>query len=123
MNNLQLEKISNDIIANSLPKNLYGNPLLVLMLISIIVNCIRVIQECSKNNNNNTTQELKTNIRSLCSKKSWFTKMRLKKIMRKEMTKDEYRQYSNLLVNAILDKGEHVTDEETSVLLEAINNV
>ena len=121
MNNVQLEKISNDIIANSLPKNLYGNPLLILMLISIIVNSVRVIQECSKKDN--TTQELNTNIKSLCSKKSWLTKMRLKKIMRKEMTKDEYKQYANLLVSAILNKGENITEEETSVLLEAINNV
>lgn len=49
--------------------------------------------------------------------------MRLKKIMRKEMTKDEYKQYANLLVSAILNKGENITEEETSVLLEAINNV
>jgi hypothetical protein len=119
MNN-KLTDLSNDIISQSFPKDMYGNPLIILMVISIIVNAIRVIQECNKNDEKNI-QNITENVQVLCSKKSWFTKMRLKKIMRKTMSREDYKQYGNSLVNAILNKGETITEDNITVLLEASN--
>jgi hypothetical protein len=117
--NDQLKDLSNEIIAESLPKDMYGNPLIILMVIGIIVNAIRVIQECNKNNKD--LKNITDQVQNLCNKKGWFTKMRLKKIMRQTMNKDEYKQYAHSLVNGILIKGETITEDNISVLLEASN--
>lgn len=120
MINDKLKNISNEIIASSLPTNMYGNPLIILMIIGILVNAIRVIQECNKTDSKNVEETTKL-VRSLCNRRGWFTKMRLKKIMRQNMNKEDYKQYSNNLSNAILTKGESIKDEDILILLEAAN--
>lgn len=119
MNNEDLKQISEEIINNSLPKDLYGNPLIILMIIGILLNAIRVLQECNRNKTGDKIETYYNHIKHLCAKKSWFTKMRLKKIIRKEMNPDDYKLYNNMLVESILNKGETISHKEVNILLEA----
>jgi hypothetical protein len=105
----------------------FGSVVAILMIISIILTLVRVLQECNKNKLvENYTQEDKTNLygsemRSYAMKRGWFTKMRIKKLIRKNMSKEQYEKYGLSLLNAILDKGESVKDDEVITLMEAAN--
>lgn len=121
MNDEKIKNITEEIISQSLPKNLYGNPLIILMVIGIILNGIRVLQECNKNRTGDKITTYQKHINGLCAKRGWYTKMRLKKIMRKEMNPEEYKTYANILVESILDKGEKISYKEVATLLEAAN--
>lgn len=110
--------------ANIAENDNYGNPIAILMVISIMLTCIRIIQECSKNKQNNFTKQdiindYHSQITSLGKSKNWFTKMRIKRLIRKEMNAQEYKQYGNSLANAILDYGANLKEEETIILMEA----
>jgi hypothetical protein len=130
MNNNQkeLEKIAIKVLKDSglYEEGNFGNPIAILMVISIILTCVRVIQECNKNKVS-TYSDLdklsfyKDNINSLSIRRNWFTKMRIKKIIRQNMNPADYKAYANKLLGGILQYGEKLTDEETSTLMEASN--
>lgn len=127
--NKKLTNIAEDIRkkSNIPPDENFGSIIAVLMIISIILTLVRVLQECNKNKlQQNYSQEEKTNlygseIRSYSLKRGWFTKMRIKKIMRNQMSKEQYSKYSLSLLNAILTQGETVTDDDVITLMEAAN--
>ena len=92
----------------------------------IILNSIRVIQECNSSKLNKMSDEekhsfLKDQIKTLSSKRGWFTKMRIRKVMRRELKKETYKQYGANIVDSILNSGENITDDELSSILEALN--
>jgi hypothetical protein len=103
----------------------YGSVIAILMVVSIILTSIRILQECKKNRKFSSKTEkyqtYKQEIKEVSRTRSWFTKLRLKKIIRKELGKDEYKQYSNELLYAILNIGDTLTDEEAITLVEAAN--
>ena len=104
-----------------LPQEKFGSVLMILMMISIIVNGIRVIQECNKNKKEDKVLLYKQHIREVCSYRGWFARMKLRKLIRQELKLDDYKLYARSLTKAIFDKGERITDEEVLTLLEAIN--
>lgn len=114
---------------SSLPKNdKYSfDPLTILMIISIILTCIRILQECNKNKlaKDCTAQEKYSlygeQIKEYSLRRGWFTKMRIKKILRREMKPDDYNKYSLSIVNSLLDNGEALTDDEIQALLDTAN--
>jgi hypothetical protein len=99
----------------------------ILMIISIILTCIRILQECNKNKlSASSTESDKYNLygeqlKTFSTKRGWFTKMRIKKILRREMTKEDYEKYSFAILSALLDTGEVLTDDEVITLVEAAN--
>lgn len=99
----------------------------VLMIISIVLTCVRILQECNKSklNAQSTSQEKYSvygeQIKTFSSRRGWFTKMRIKKILRREMNKEDYNKYSLAILNALLETGEILTDEEVITLVEAAN--
>jgi hypothetical protein len=104
----------------------FGSVIAILMVISIILTVIRVLQECNKNK----TQDMTTNdkvsvyaqeIRSFSKKRGWFTRMRIKKIIRRELTPEEFNKYGIKLTESMLDIGEYITDDEAYTLVEAAN--
>lgn len=130
-NQKQLENLATKVI-NKIPSRSndnFGFVVTVLMVISIILTLVRVIQECDKQTCQNFSKAEKYQFfsektKSLSVKRTWFTKMTLKKIIRREINnKDNYRQYGYDLMNAILDTGEHLTEEEIKTLVETMNNV
>jgi hypothetical protein len=98
----------------------------VLMVISIILTTIRIIQECNKSKIGKLTRQEKQSffgeqIKSLSLKRSWFTRMTVKKAIRKQLPKELYKEYGGVLMNAILNTGEKLTEEEIQSLVEASN--
>jgi hypothetical protein len=47
--------------------------------------------------------------------------MRIKKILRREMKKEDYDKYSLSILNALLETGEILTDDEIQTLVENAN--
>jgi hypothetical protein len=125
MNNEKLKLIANKVIEKSqIPeKDNYGFAIVtVLMVISIILTCVRILQECDKNKVLPMDQaQYSKEIKALTNTRGWFTKMRIKKLIRKELTSENYRLYNKALLEAILDTGETLTEEETFTLMEAAN--
>ena len=104
----------------------HGSIITILMIISIILTVIRVLQECNKNKMSNFTGENKTTyfaneIKETSIRRTWFTKMMLKKAVRKQLDKEQYKKYGMQLVNAILTTGEELKEEELITLAEAVN--
>lgn len=122
-NKEKLESIAIDILSyQDLPENKFGSVIMILMMISIIVGAIRVLQECDKNKKvDNPTQHYLKKIKNISDRKWWFARMRLKKIMRQELNREDYQQYSASLCDAIFKKGAALTEDEINTLLETIN--
>ena len=117
--NDKLKNLATEVLSSQdLPEDKFGSVIMIIMMVAILVNVIRVIQECNKNKTEKSVDFYKTTIRNLSERKGWFTKMRLKKILRQQLSKEDYRLYGNSLVTAILNKGERITDEEVLTLLE-----
>jgi hypothetical protein len=120
--NEKMEALALDVLSRQdLPQDKFGSVIMIIMMIAILVNVIRVIQECNKQNQTDKILLYKQHIRELSSRRGWFAKMKLRKLVRRELNPEDYKQYGWNLVNAILDKGESVTDEEVSTLLEIAN--
>jgi hypothetical protein len=99
----------------------------ILMIISIVLTCVRILQECNKSKIlANCTAEDKyalygEQIKEFSSRRGWFTKMRIKKILRREMSPEDYNKYAFSILNALLDTGETLTKDEIKTLVEAAN--
>ena len=105
----------------------YGSIIAILMVISIILTIIRVIQECNKqkistlSNANDRFSLYGADIRNFSKKRGWFTKMKVRKIIRRELDRDQYKEHGEKLLYAILDEGENLTDDQVVTLVEAAN--
>lgn len=107
------------------PEN-FGSVVAVLMIISIILTTVRVLQECNKNKTKDMTSLIKTSIyseeiKNYSRKRGWFTRLRIKKIIKKHLNTEDYNKYGIKLTEALMDVGENITDDETSTLMEAAN--
>ena len=105
----------------------FGSVIAVLMIISIILTLVRVLQECNKNKlSQESTSQDKYNLygaemREYSMRRGWFTKMRIKKILRQKMNREQYNKYSLPLLEALLSTGENLTDDEVVTLVENAN--
>jgi hypothetical protein len=129
-NNEKLKTIAIKILEKStVPKeDKYGFAIVtILMIISIILTCVRILQECNKNklSAQSTAQDkyclYGEQLKSFSERRGWFTKMRIKKILRREMKKEDYEKYSIAILGALLDTGEVLTEDEVATLVEAAN--
>lgn len=128
MNNGEdLKKIAEKVIVDgNLYLQDYGNPLMIIMIIGIILNCIRVIQECNNNRIKNLSKEKKKelfhrNIKRICGQRGWYAKMRIRKFIRQELKPEEYKNYHKQMTDSIFNLGENITEEEMTTILEALN--
>lgn len=125
--NTDLELIAQKIIYNvKNKKDNFGFVITILMVISIVLTLIRITQECNKDktklfSSNEKSMYYKAEMESLSIRKGWFTKMMIKKTIRKELGKDTYQEYGYELMNAILQTGENITEDEIITLMEATN--
>lgn len=129
-NKTKLKNIALKVLQNtSLPKtdNHSFDPLTILMMISVILTVIRILQECNKNKlkgDYSASDKYKLygdQIKEYSLRKGWFTKMRIKKVLRREMTPEDYNKYSLSIIYSLLDKGETLTDEDVQTLVEEAN--
>lgn len=129
MNNKKLKNIATKVLqkANVPEDETFGSVIAILMVISIILTLVRILQECNKNKlSGDYTAEDKCNlyaseIKHYSIRRGWFTKMRIKKLLRRELNKEQYEKYGMSLMVAILDIGENLDNQEVSCLLEAAN--
>jgi hypothetical protein len=128
MNNEKLKNIAQKVLDKVKYKNSedYGSVIAVLMVISIILTVIRVLQECNKSKLSTFTGKDKSayfanEIKQTVIRRTWFTKMMLKKTIRRELSREQYKIYGTDLMNAILDTGEELQDDELYTLVEAAN--
>lgn len=127
--NEDLNNISKKVLmqANIPEDQKFGSVIAILMVISIILTLVRVLQECNKNklSSLSSSKDKYTlygeEIRNYSIRKGWFAKMRIKKVLRKELSKEDYVLYSNKLLNSILNTGENLKDEEIITLVESAN--
>jgi hypothetical protein len=127
-NNKKLEDIAKRILkqANIPNDQKFGSIIAILMMVSIILTLVRVIQECNKTKTNDMTYEQKSgiyaeSIRSYSKKRGWFTRLRIKKILRRELPKEDYHKYGIKLTEILMDNGENITDDEALTLVEESN--
>jgi len=128
--NDKLKAIAIKILEKStVPKDeVYGFAIVtILMIISIVLTCVRILQECNKNklSANSTAQDkysmYSEQLHTFSERRGWFTKMRIKKILRREMNREDYEKYSLSILNALLETGEVLTDDEIQTLVENAN--
>lgn len=111
----------------SLPENdNFGSIIGILMIISITLTLIRVLQECNKNKTQNMNMTDKASvygeeIRAYSKKRGWFTRLRIRKIVKRNLPPEEYSKYGLKLVEILMDFGQNITDEDTATLVEAAN--
>jgi hypothetical protein len=104
----------------------FGSVIAVLMMISIILTVIRVLQECNKTKTKDMTTTDKyaiygAEIRTFSKKRGWFTRIRIKRIVKKQLNSEDYNKYGIKIVEAMLDTGETLKDDEVITLVEAAN--
>lgn len=130
MPNEKLKEIALKILnKTSVPKNDNAtfDPFTILMIISIVLTLIRILQECNKNKlSQESSLQDKYNlygeqIKEFSMRRGWFTKMRIKKILRREMKPDDYNKYSLSIINSLLETGETLREEDIQTLVEAAN--
>lgn len=128
MNSEELKRIAKKVLnkAGVPEQENFGSIIAILMVISIILTLVRVLQECNKNKTLNMTSKevgglYGAEIRSYSLKRGWFTRLRIKRIMRQQLSKEDYHKYAIKLTEVLLDKGETITDGEALTLLEASN--
>jgi len=129
MNDPQLNAIASKVLSKAgiLEEEKFGSVIAILMIISIILTVIRVLQECNKNKLPNSCSSSDKyelygqEIKEYSLRRGWFTKMRIKKILRQKLNQEQYEKYSLSLLNALLDTGENLNNQEVLCLVEAAN--
>ena len=96
----------------------HGSVIAVIMIISTLLTLIRIVQECSKNKDR---MFYANKIRDISVLRGWYTKMRIKRILRRELKPEDYRKNAASLVNAILDEAAQIKEEDLITILESAN--
>ena len=131
MPNEELEIIAEKVMKNGRisPNDKFGiDPITIIMIIAIIVNVIRVIQECNKDKKDSFGSKeeycafFRNNIAEICRRRSFMNIMRLKKIMRKNLSKEVYYKYKDQIINGLIQTGAELSENETYTLLEHSND-
>lgn len=132
--NPKLEKICSNILSrlNERMKEKAGHssmidPVTILIILSIVLTFIRILQECgvwSRFSRKTKTQQahmMQEKIRQFSLRRSWLNRLRMNRVMRKYLTKEQYNFYGEELRESIMDVGVNVTEDEATVLMEAAN--
>ena len=100
MNKEKLEQIAQKVISNIRNQNKddnFGFIITVLMIISIVLTCIRIIQECHKNKRFEQDSEkglfFSEKIHTMTRFPNWYARHKVKKIIRKELSIANYKLY------------------------------
>jgi len=104
----------------------FGSVLAILMIISLILTSIRILQECNKNKTKNMSFDEKCatygeTIKTFSNQRGWFTRMRIKRLLKREMNTEDYEKYGLKLLESVLDIGENLTEDEVKTLVENSN--
>lgn len=128
-NNKKLKSLANKIRVDAgIPEEeKFGSIIAILMVISIILTLIRVLQECNKNKVGQLSTEQDVcelygkEIKNYSTKRGWLTKLRIRRVIKKNMTKEQYSEYGEALLYSILNAGSNLDNEEISSIISAAN--
>ena len=122
----RINEIASEVIQDIDPKESerYGI-VTIIMIISITLTFIRIMQECEKNKTSNMNEDEKRQfvlgrIKTLSERKGWYTRMRIKKVLRQNLGKEVYKQYRDTMSNNILNIGSNLSEEDLKLLMEQI---
>ena len=122
----RINEIASEVIQDIDPKESekYGI-VTIIMIISITLTFIRIMQECEKNKTSNMNEDEKRQfvldrIKTLSERKGWYTRMRIKKVLRQNLGKEVYKQYRNTMSNNILNIGSNLCEDDLKLLMEQI---
>lgn len=103
----------------------YGNIIVVIMIIGIILTLVRIIQECNTGfvafNTDQRAKYMQEQIKTICISRNFLNNWRLRRIIKDKLNSEDYKQYGDKLRRAILDTGVDITEEESYALVEASN--
>lgn len=104
----------------------YGNIIVVIMIIGIILTLVRIIQECndqqfSQMNKEDKARRMHEQVTSICISRNFLNKWRLRRIIKERLSSEDYKLHGAKLREAILDTGSQLTEEESYTLVEAAN--
>lgn len=127
--NKELEKIAKKVLSNmnSSTENHGIDPITIIIVIGVILSLIRVIQECRKNRSmikdkHSQASLLQRDVQDIVLKDSWLNRLRLQRIVKKNLSKDQYKAYGKDLQNSLMDVGVNLTEDEAYTLMEASND-
>lgn len=125
MNNDEVTKIAEKVLENSdiSKEEKFGNILVIIMVIGIIINVIRVIQECEEDKRGILKKKeycsiINRRVIDIAKRKNAIDMIRLKRILIKHLGRDGYNQYKDKLTHGLLKTGSELTENETYTLLE-----
>lgn len=126
VNNLATEILNKTTKNVDIKDDEYGiDPITIIICISIIVNVIRVIQECKKKSQLMKMREKKeyltAEIKSLSFNDTFFTRLKARKVIKQKLTKDQYKKYGESMLTAIIETGKYIKDDQVEALLEYEN--
>lgn len=125
MNNDEVTKIAEKVLENSdiSKEEKFGNILVIIMVIGIVINVIRVIQECEEDKRRILKKKeycsiINRRVIDIAKRKNAIDMIRLKRILIKHLGRDGYNQYKDKLTHGLLKTGSELTENETYTLLE-----
>lgn len=127
--NKKLENIGNKILQKAdIDKDIdkSGSVILIIMIISATLTLIRIIQECHKKKlidlpKSDKAKFMKSEINKICINNNLLNQLRLSRILKQKLSKEEYRNYGSKIKKAIMEVGLELTEEESLTLVEAAN--
>lgn len=128
--NTKLEKIAQKVLVGmdveNNPKYGFVDPITIILIISITLTLIRVIQECRKNRSlikdkRAQASVLQKDIQDISLRDTWINRLRLQRIIKQKLTKDQYKVYGLDLQRSLMTVGVNLTEEEAVTLMEAAN--
>jgi len=128
--NNKLDKVAKKVLDNMKveenPNYGFIDPITIILIISVILTLIRVIQECKKNRRmmrDKTAQAnlLQKDIQDLVLKDTWLNRLRLQRIIKQNISKEQYKAYGKDFQISLMEVGINLTEEESRTLLEAAN--
>lgn len=119
----RINEIASDVIKN-VDTEKYGI-ITIIMIIGITLTFIRILQECDKNKNLSEADKvdaLQKRLKELSERRGWYTKLRIRKVLRQHLGKEVYKQYKNLISNNLLDIGKSLNKQDLQLLMEQLND-
>ena len=126
ISNMATDVLESTVVKTDKDKYSFIDPITILMIISITVGIIRIIQECRKDKLKNFSKEGKRDfilqeIRRSSVDPGFITKWRVQRVMKRTLTKEQYKVCSESMFEAFRELGERITEEQVSSLLEYKN--
>lgn len=125
--NILAKDIQKKILSEVKEKDIYGiDPITIILIIGVIVNIIRVIQECNKKEINKMESSekvdlLSTEVKFRSAHNSFLTRWRLKSIIKSHLDKKQYRVYGEPMLKALLEAGKSITTKQVIAIMEYDN--